>query len=150
MQAVKFRSLYLLLIATLGALAFTAHANDAPLPEDVRVAKPGAGVPSEMARWSGQWAGSWDGELASRMVVERMAASGKGECLYSWGQNLGWGINAGYSRVTCQVAEDGGSIVLAKFRNGAVATFYFQTNNKLTASYERKGQITRGSFTRQP
>ena len=126
-----FRRLCLSISAALVFLSFTANANDAPLPEDVQVVAPAPEVPGEVAQWSGRWAGSWGGgKLASWLVVERITASGKGECIYAWGQNLGWGINPGHTRVSCQIAADGRSIVLARFGNGAEATFYRESGNR--------------------
>jgi hypothetical protein len=56
------------------AALVAAPPGDALLPPDLRVIRPGAGVPAEWAAFSGVWTGQFDGGRATVLVVEEVGA----------------------------------------------------------------------------
>ena len=82
-----------------GALSET---KEIPLPEDMEITVPQAGLPEGIAAFSGRWEGIWDGVLSSVLIVEKID-SDKATVIFAWGDCPGWHIDSGHKRYEARV-----------------------------------------------
>jgi hypothetical protein len=124
-----------------------ACAADAPLrppmPPDLRVVPPPAGVPREHARYSGRWVGKWDGHLEHVLVVELQVPTTDRAteviAVYSWGVSSELGVGApGWSRARGRIQD--GALWLELTRVQATAVYALQADGTLLGEY-RRGEI---------
>jgi hypothetical protein len=129
------------------AAAESACFEQTPLPNPVPISPPSADVPEEISQFSGIWSnGKWDGKLCATLVVASVDAAGNVEAIYSHGAFAGWDIlNADYFKSKGKVAD--GKLILEKFRNGAVVTYWF-SGEKLKGSYFRNGGTSNVTLSR--
>lgn len=123
-----------------------------PMPPDLRVVPPPAGVPAEHARFSGGWVGKWDEQLDHVLIVELEVPAGPSTevvAVYSWGAgSLGVGL-PGWSRVRGRI--ENGALRLELTRVQATAVYTMQPDGTLVAEYWRGDHITaHGRLTRAP
>jgi hypothetical protein len=123
-----------------------------PMPPDLRVVPPPAGVPPEHARFSGRWVGKWDDQLDHVLIVELEVPAGaitEVIAVYSWGSgSLGVGL-PGWSRVRGRI--ESGALRLELTRVQATALYTIQPDGTLVAEYWRGDHVTaRGRLTRAP
>lgn len=78
--------------------------EEVPLPKDINIVDPPAGLPREIAAFSGKWAGKWDGVQDSVLIVEEIndkeAKIILGQKEYSVAIEA---VDAGYRRVLAKV-----------------------------------------------
>jgi len=122
----------------------------APMPPDLRVVPPPAGVPSEHARFSGRWVGKWDEQLEHILIVELEVPAGPATeviAVYSWGSgSLGVGL-PGWSRVRGRI--ENGALRLDLTRVQATVVYTMQPDGSLVAEYWRGDHVTaRARLTR--
>ncbi len=78
-----------------------------PLPSDVKVDPPAAGVPANVSRFAGVWArGAWDGVLPHVLVVETVDGMGRAQVVYALGDYAEANVTRGYRRVTGRIVGD--------------------------------------------
>jgi len=76
-----------------------------PSPSDVNIVRPSPSVPHRIAALSGVWEGLWDGQLPSRLTVERISGS-SAQVIYAYG--VGGQIQRpGWRRIPAQVSPNG-------------------------------------------
>jgi hypothetical protein len=124
----------------------------APMPPDLRVVPPPAGVPQDHARFSGRWVGKWDDQLEHILIVELEVPAGPSTeviAVYAWGAgSLGVGL-PGWSRVRGRI--EGGALKLELTRVQATVVYTMQPDGSLVAEYWRGDQVTaRARMTRAP
>jgi hypothetical protein len=81
-------------------------ATNTPLPEAFIVAAPSADSAGGSAGWSGAFEGIWDGDLPSRLVIERIDGA-NAHIVYTWGDEPSGASRAGFSRFAAMMREDG-------------------------------------------
>ena len=87
------------------AITTAAFADGPPLPADMTIAAP-AGVPADMARFSGKWSGDkWDGKLDTILVVEQISPSGEAKVIYAWGDYAPWQVARGWARYDAKIGN---------------------------------------------
>ena len=123
-----------------------------PMPPDLRVVPPPAGVPREHARYSGRWVGKWDEHLEHILVVELQVPTTDQAteviAVYSWGVSAELGVGAaGWSRVRGRIQD--GALWLELTRVQATAVYALQADGTLLGEY-RRGEIvtSRARMTR--
>jgi len=128
-------------------LAIAGCAAVMPLPRDVNVQAPAAGVPNEIAAFSGKWTGSWGGGvLDSTLVVEQIQGR-DAIIIYSWSTAPRWGIHQpGFHRVRGTFAS--GNVLRATLPNGANISYTMNPDGTVNGQYEIRGAITLGQFRR--
>lgn len=133
---VLFVSAPLLVLASI-ATDVRAEECSTPLP-DYQVTPADATVPVEFARFLGRWSnGRWDGKLCGQLVVESVDAYGNVVAIYSHGTYSGWRIDEpGSFRTPGKIVD--GKLHLAKFRNGAKAS-YWLIGDTLKGDYRNAG-----------
>jgi hypothetical protein len=123
----------------------------APMPPDLRIVPPPAGVSPEHARFSGRWVGKWDDQLEHILIVEIEVPAGQATevvAVYSWGAGaLGVGL-PGWSRVRGRI--EGPSLRIELTRVQATVVYSMQPDGgALMAEYWRGDQVTaRARLTR--
>ena len=85
-----------LLAGTLLLISFEAGAQ-VPLPDNLKMVAPDAGIPQELAALSGKWYGRWSGALESFVIVEEIDTQ-RAKVIYAWGDDPIWRIQKGFSR----------------------------------------------------
>ena len=75
-------------------------------PGDIAIHTPAPGLPVRLAAFSGTWQGRWDGELLSRIVVERIDAH-SARVVYMYAAAPDGSFPAGWSRLTADVSPKG-------------------------------------------
>ena len=128
-------------------LAIAGCAAVTPLPPDVNVQAPAAGVPREITAFSGEWTGSWGGGvLDSTLVVEQIQGR-EAIIIYSFGTAPRWGINRpGFERVRGTFAS--GNVLRATLSNGANISYTMNPDGTVNGQYEIRGAVTLGQFRR--
>jgi len=95
------------MIAFLGGYAFSGllpgHVTS---PIEATIPPAPSSLPFETRALSGVWEGSWGGNLASRVVVERIH-SGWATVLLAWGDLPKQAVTHGWMRVRAKVLSDG-------------------------------------------
>lgn len=105
-----------------------------PLPSDVVLVPPAAGVPAAAARFAGVWAhGAWDSLLPHVLVVEAVDAGGQARVVYALGDYAEGGVSRGFRRLTGRIDGDALSVELSE---------------GVRAVYRLDGDVLRGTFTR--
>jgi dienelactone hydrolase len=116
----------------LAASAAQAQTSFVPLPADVAVTAPGAGVPPAIARFSGVWArGAWDSVLPHVLVVERVEADGSATVVYAVGARADRNITPAATRATGRI-DDG---TLRVLRDGGAIAEYTLVGETLRGRY---------------
>lgn len=114
------------------------HAEEVPLPSDLKIVPPDPSVPPELAKFSGKWGEGkdrWDGQLAHILVVEQVDSKGA-QVVYAYGTASQWWITRpDWIRLRGEFT-DKHELVL-KFKNGAVATYRFN-GEKLDGTYRSR------------
>jgi hypothetical protein len=115
-----------------------------PMPPDLRVVPPPAGVPRDHARYSGRWVGKWNGQLDHVLVVELQVPSDQITeviAVYSWGVSAELGVGApGWSRVRGRIQD--GALWLELTRVQATAIYALQADGTLLGEYRRGAMVT--------
>jgi hypothetical protein len=117
--------------------------RQSPLPDDVRIEKPGPEVPPELARFSGAWNGAWldllgRPQLCHTLVVERVYRLGFADVVYSYGVSAAWGLSEpGWYRITAQI-NDG--LLYFRQRFGTQYVAYAMQDSFVMGSIEGQGQ----------
>ena len=124
----------------------TSVADDAPLPDDLKVVTPGSDVQENYRRWSGAWRGTWGSELDHILVVEQVTASGDASVVYAWGDSSSWRIERGWIRAKGKIS--GNELELDRFRNSAEVEYTLEGPNSISGDYWRKSRLTEGTFHR--
>ena len=125
-----------------------------PMPPDLRVVAPPAGVPREHARYSGRWVGKWDEQLEHVLVVELQVPTTDQAtevvAVYSWGASSELGVGApGWLRVRGRIQD--GAMWLELTRVQATVTYSLQADGTLLGEYRRgeivtaRARMTRGA-----
>jgi hypothetical protein len=122
-----------------------------PMPTDLRVVPPTAGVPRESARFSGRWVGKWEGQLDHVLVVELQVQNENATevtAVYAWGVAPTLGVGTpGWMRVRGRI--ENGTLQLDLARVGSRAIDIFRADGTLVAEYWRGDRITsRARLTR--
>ncbi len=95
--------LTILAIFCLSACATTESARKAPpLPNDISIIPPAAGLAKELAVFSGKWTGTWNYGMDSILIVEEIGSSWA-KVVYSIGDVPRFNVSAKYFRFTCKV-----------------------------------------------
>jgi len=116
-----------------------------PMPPDLRVVPPPAGVPRDHARYSGRWIGKWDEHLDHILVVELQVPTSDHAteviAVYSWGTSIELGVGAaGWSRVRGRIQD--GALWLELTRVQATAVYALQADGTLLGEYRRGETVT--------
>ncbi len=110
-----------------------------PLPKDVKVVPPSAGIPRQAAAFSGKWVGTWDIKLEHVLVVERIEGN-RAHILYAWGAVEEWGLKAGFTR---DVGTIQGNLLKVVRSNGSIVDYEIsEKGDRLKARYERLGRVS--------
>jgi hypothetical protein len=75
---------------------------EVPLPSDMTIVLPDAGLGKELAAFSGKWAGNWSGRMDAMLIVEQIGTE-KAKVIYAWGDVPQWNFSKGYSRYLATV-----------------------------------------------
>lgn len=67
-------------------------------------AAPAAGVPANVAAFSGIWGRTWNGVLPALLVVERVDPDGSAESHYVWGDAPQWQVRSGSVKFRTKIA----------------------------------------------
>ncbi len=133
----------LVLASVLMLVSFTiAKAGDAPLPPDLKITSPAAGVPANIAKFSGKWGDSkWDGRLDNILVVESVQGSGAATVVYAWGDYAKWNIQRGWDREKATINGTTLHIRLLDASGSIYANvdYEFQSDGTLAGTYQRPG-----------
>lgn len=108
-------------------------ATNTPMPQGFKVAAPGTDVAGGSAGWSGAFEGIWDGDLPSRLVVERIEGA-KAHIVYTWGDDPSGTVRNGFNRFAAMLREDG-------------AIQWGPENNRFV--FRQEGDSVLGELTRQ-
>lgn len=122
-----------------------------PLPNTIRIVRPGSDVPKEVVAFSGIWVGVWKGAYGSRdggIVVERVTPT-TATIIYSWGVNArNIDSTDGFRRFQAAVE---GNILRATFSNGTKVSYALRDDGKLEATYQAPGYaISYSTLTKLP
>jgi hypothetical protein len=80
--------------------------TETPLPDGFGIASP-VGEPSQAsAAWFGAYEGVWDGDLPSRLIIERIDGA-RAHIVYTWGNEPTGTQRSGFTRFAATVHEDG-------------------------------------------
>jgi dienelactone hydrolase len=110
-----------------------AQAPTVPLPSDIKIDPPAAGVPASVSRFAGAWAnGAWDGVLPHVLVVESVDGIGRVQVVYAVGDSAEADASRGYRRVTGRI---GGDLMTLDLSEGA------------SVAYHIAGDSLRGTYT---
>ena len=75
----------------------SAQAPTVPLPSDVKIDLPAAGIPASVSQFAGAWAnGAWDGVLPHVLVVESVDGIGRAQVVYAGGDSAEADASRGY------------------------------------------------------
>ena len=95
------------MMAFLGGYAFSGLVpSHAPSQIEANISPAPSTLPFETRALSGVWEGSWGGNLASRVVVERIHP-GWATVLLAWGDLPKQAVNHGWMRVRAKLLSDG-------------------------------------------
>ena len=122
-----------------------------PMPPDLRIVPPPAGVPTAQARYAGRWTGKWDGQLDHVLVVELLVEQGDATevvAVYAWGVAPTLGVGEpGWARVRGRIED--GALRLELTRVQAMAVYVLQADGTLAAEYWRNSAVlSRARMTR--
>ena len=78
---------------------------EVPLPYDIKVIAPAAGLPPQLAAFSGKWNGTWSGTLEAVLIVEEIDAQ-RAKVIYAWGDAPTWQIVKGFRRYQATVGQN--------------------------------------------
>jgi dienelactone hydrolase len=85
----------------------SAQTPTIPMPPDLKVNPPAAGVAANLSRFTGAWArGAWDGVLPHVLVVETVDDAGRAQVVYALGDFAEANVTRGYRRVTARIVGD--------------------------------------------
>jgi hypothetical protein len=93
-------------ILTLMFIGGAPSATILPAPPELHITVPSAGLPPELAAFSGTWEGAWDDVLPSRLVVEEIDTE-SARVVYAWADHPQGRFQAGWSRVKAKVLPGG-------------------------------------------
>ncbi|HJU17419.1 MAG TPA: alpha/beta fold hydrolase [Stellaceae bacterium] len=94
------------LLGTVLATACGVAQAQVPLPKDLSIVAPGAGVPAADAAFSGAWGnGAWYGTLPTALIVERIAADGTAQVIYARGTTEHSKIAAYWKRLEGRIKD---------------------------------------------
>lgn len=114
-----------------------------PMPPDLQVVPPPAGVPRENARFSGRWVGKWENQLDHVLVIELQVQSDRATevvAVYSWGVSASLGVGApGWTRVRGRIED--GTLRLDLTRVQARAVYTLQADGTLMGEYWRGDRV---------
>jgi hypothetical protein len=96
-----------------------------PTPGNVTVTSPASDLAPELAAFSGTWEGAWNGNLPSRLIVERIDAT-SARVVYIWGAGEGGAFPAGWYRFKASVFP-GGKI---QFQWGTIRFFFTMSKDQ--------------------
>jgi dienelactone hydrolase len=122
----------LLAAACIAACSSVAAAEPVPLPDDLRLAPPGAAEDHPML---GAWMGdAWSGVLPHVLVVESVASDGQATVVYAVGDGPEWKIAPGWSRAAARIAD--GALTFTQ-RGGVAKVRYLLTpDGRLEGAFE--------------
>jgi pimeloyl-ACP methyl ester carboxylesterase len=104
-RALSFSAGVVLAGILLGGVCRLACAQ-VPLPADLSIQSPGAGVPAADAVFLGAWGnGAWDGRIPTALIVERVAVDGTAEVVYARGATEHPKIAAHWQRLEGRFAD---------------------------------------------
>ena len=138
------RALLFVCAAVLLAACQTSQPKPAVLDAAVVVTPPAAGVPVELAAFSGVWSGTWGQSLDGKLAVLTVAADGAVTGLYAVGEAPGF-FDAQSFGVTGQIVD--GTLTF-KLNTGIYARYRLQPDGTLAGEYTRFGTVTTGTFAR--
>lgn len=128
---------FLVFISPLPALAQEKVA----LPGNVTIVQPGESISPDMRQFSGKWYGVWDDTLEHILVVEEVNGQDDVQIIYGYGTAPSWNISTGeWFRIR---AKFDANTLKGTLGNGAVVAYKFQRDGTLSATFERKGRISR-------
>jgi hypothetical protein len=146
-------------VAFLGACSHTSSASSGataapetiatslPSPTGVRIVPPAAGLPSQLAAFSGTWEGRWHGPygtLPSRLVVEQISVK-SAQVVYVYGADPGR-FPAGWMRVQATVLPSG-QIRFGGESGRPTLTFTMRADGKSIAGTYRFGDYPPSTVT---
>ena len=127
------------------ALAEAEPLATIPLPPDLAMTPPAAGVPPGIARFAGAWAhGSWDGVLPHVLVVEAVDAIGGARVVYGVGDFPEGDIARGHRRMTARIEGD----ALAFEVGGGARVAYRFVGDALRGTYTSSRRVSTVTLTR--
>ncbi len=113
--------------------AAPAQTPTIPLPSDLRLDPPAAGVPANVSGFAGAWAGGdWDGVLPHVLVVEAVDRAGRAQVVYALGDSAEANIDRGYRRVTGRIVAD---------------LLTLELGERTSVEYRLAGDSLRGTYT---
>jgi hypothetical protein len=117
-----------------------------PLPSDLRIVQPAAGVPKELGAFSEKWTGVWDGILNHILVVEEINPP-HAIAVYAYGAAVEWGIDSpGWRRIRGEFIDS--TTLKLSLPQPATVIYRMQADGTLDATYEYAGGISRAKMTR--
>jgi dienelactone hydrolase len=123
---------WLLAAACIAACSGIAHAEPVPLPDDLRLAPPGAARDHPML---GVWVGdAWSGVLPHVLVVESVASDGQATVVYAIGDAPEWKIAPAWSRVTARIAD--GALSFTQRGGAARARYALTPDGRLEGHFD--------------
>ncbi|WP_370153599.1 alpha/beta hydrolase [Ferrovibrio sp.] len=109
-----------------------------PLPADLCLQPPPAGLAAPLAAFAGCWLGRWGAALPHLLAVERIDADGSVQAVYGLGDAPDGHIRRQWLRLRGRIGSDG----LLVFRSSAVSIRYrMDASGRLEGSYQR-GQVS--------
>lgn len=125
--------------------------STAPLPPDLKMIAPEAGLPSATkalaGKWSGQWVSSY-GRMDHTLVVEQIDQS-NATVVYATGAMVstqGGGLEPSWRRVEGRIDSDGQ--LNLSFANGAKVRYQLQGDGMLKGVYDRQGSVSTATMIR--
>lgn len=91
-------------LSVLAYWPIAGHA-EAPLPNDISIATPRAGLNNGLAAFLGRWFGSWNGNMDAVIIIEDITPN-DAKILYAWSADPAWNIQEGYARYDGKVKVD--------------------------------------------
>lgn len=137
----------LFFVAAVVLLASCQNIPPAPAVIDpaIVISKPAADVPAEFAAFSGVWGGTWGPDLDGKLAVQTISTEGAAVVYYAVGDAPGFFKAQGYLK-NGQIT---GQTLVVPLNEGIKATYTMQPDGTLAGEYNRRGDITRGMFTKQ-
>jgi hypothetical protein len=122
-----------------------------PMPKDVKIDAPAAGLPADQARFLGVWNGVWNGGACAVLAVQSIDAAGKVKLIYA-NPEYKFPSGATYIPVPASAQDLTGRIEsgVLKFNSERGNPFTFTPNgDKLAATSTVRSNTHQGTFTKQ-
>lgn len=129
---------------------YKSHILDSIIPdgEQITIVPPGAGVPADVAAFSGWWEGKWSSQLPGLFIVKELSAR-SAQVVVGWGNAPSFGIYAGYEHIKAKlISEDPPTLQVDLY--GRIFTYVLNKDKQsVAATYEFGGDADSGIFPKK-